>query len=206
MSAYTVLPQIASGPGILLIHPWWGLNETIKGIADRLAREGYLVVAPDLYQGQIARSIAEAEHLRDAMEGEQTSKLLDAALKELAGHPSRSGKGMAVIGLSLGGYYALDLSENQADLVNKVVLFYATGDQKFQQARAAFQGHFAEQDEFEPRENVEALRRSLETAGRPAEFYEYPGTRHWFFEPDRPEYDRQAAELAWQRMLAFLKA
>jgi carboxymethylenebutenolidase len=87
-----------------------------------------------------------------------------------------------------------------------VVVFYSTGAADFSAARAAYLGHFAENDEWEPEEDVRQLEAGIRAAGRDIAFYTYPGTQHWFFEPNRPEYNPQAAALAWQRTVDFLHA
>ena len=115
-------------------------------------------------------------------------------------------RGLAVIGFSLGAYYALDLAATDPEHIRSVVLFYGTGSGDFSSSRAAYLGHFAENDEFEPQSNVDNLEDSLKSAGRQVTFYRYSGTGHWFFEPDRSQaYNQAAASLAWDRTLAFLK-
>ena len=119
----------------------------------------------------------------------------------------RADRGLAVIGFSLGAYYALDLAAADPEHIRSVVIFYGTGGGDFSSSRAAYLGHFAENDEFEPQSNVDDLEESLRRAGRPVTFYRYSGTGHWFFEPDRPQaYNQAAASLAWDRTLAFLKS
>jgi carboxymethylenebutenolidase len=87
-----------------------------------------------------------------------------------------------------------------------VVVFYGTGPGDYSASRAAYLGHFAETDPYEPRENVDYLETALRAAGRPARMYHYPGTGHWFFEPDRSDaYRPAAATLTWRRTLAFLR-
>ncbi|MEZ4726434.1 MAG: dienelactone hydrolase family protein [Caldilineaceae bacterium] len=114
--------------------------------------------------------------------------------------------GPAVIGFSLGAYYALDLAAADPDRIRSVVLFYGTGGGDFSTASAAYLGHFAADDVYEPQANVDALAAALRQAGRPVTFYQYPGTGHWFFEPDRTDvYNPAAASLAWERTLAFLQ-
>jgi carboxymethylenebutenolidase len=88
-----------------------------------------------------------------------------------------------------------------------VVLFYGTGPANFTKSRAAYLGHFAEHDEFEPPANVDGLEQSLRSAGRPVTFHRYAGVGHWFFEPDVSQaYNQPAADLAWDRTLAFLRS
>lgn len=202
---YLVRPPSGLGPGVLVLHAWWGLNDFMKGFCQRLADEGFTVLAPDLYHGKVAKTIPEAEVLRDGMDAnypEAASTVLAAAerLHSLTGQP------IAVIGFSLGGYFALWLSAERPDAVGKVVAFYTDCDTDFSTARASYLGHFAETDPFEPPEAVKALEDGLRAAGRPFAFHTYPGTGHWFFEADRPDaYDPAAAQLAWERTLAFLK-
>jgi carboxymethylenebutenolidase len=111
-----------------------------------------------------------------------------------------------VIGFSLGAYYALDLAAADPEHIRSVVIFYGTGGGDYSNSKAAYLGHFAENDEFEPKSNVDDLEKSLGRAGRPVTFYRYSDTGHWFFESDRSQaYNQAAASLAWDRTLAFLK-
>jgi len=113
---------------------------------------------------------------------------------------------LAVIGFSLGAYYALELSATDPDHIRAVVVFYGTRDGDYHSSRATYLGHFAEQDEFEPQSNVDNLEAALRRASRPVSFYRYIGTGHWFFEPDRSQaYNQAAANLAWERTLTFLR-
>jgi carboxymethylenebutenolidase len=111
-----------------------------------------------------------------------------------------------VIGFSLGAYFALDLSVTDPEHIRSVVIFYGTRPGDYRSSRAAYLGHFAETDEFEPQSDVDKLEAALGRAGRPVSFYRYSGTGHWFFEPDRSQaFNQAAASLAWDRTLAFLK-
>ena len=123
-------------------------------------------------------------------------------INERAGQPEG---GLAVIGFSLGANYALDLAAEDPEHIRSVVLFYGTGGGDFSASRASYLGHFAENDEFEPPAGVDELEQTLRNYGRQVTFYHYGGTRHWFFEPDRPEYNQAAAALAWDRTLGFLR-
>lgn len=205
---YLALPPTGSGKEILVLHAWWGLNDTIKAFCARLAEAGFVAFAPDLYHGKVADTIASAETLRDALEGNvnQTRADLAAAITLLKERAGSDDAGLAVIGFSLGAYFALNLSVTAPETIRSVVLFYGTGPADFSKSQAAYLGHFAEMDEFEPQANVDSLEEALKRAGRPVTFYTYRGTGHWFFEPDRAQaYHHAAANLAWERTLAFLQ-
>jgi carboxymethylenebutenolidase len=202
---YLVLPPAGTGPGVLVLHAWWGLNETIKAFCSRLAEAGFVAFAPDLYGGKIAQTIAEAEALANALDSEQARADVAAATRYLLTKIGLDDRGLAVIGFSLGAFFALNLSNTAPEYIRTVVTFYGTGADDFRHAQATYLAHFAETDLYEPPENVDHLANALRQAGRPATFYTYPGTGHWFFEPDRTQaYNPAAASLAWERTLAFL--
>jgi carboxymethylenebutenolidase len=205
---FLAVPPTGKGPGVLVLHAWWGLNDTIKTFCNRLAESGFVVFAPDLYHGKVADNIADAEALGSALDenAEQASAEIAEAAAFLSERTEPAGRGLAVIGFSLGVYYAMDLSITAAELIRSVVIFYGAGEGDFSKSNAAYLGHFAENDEFEPKSNVDELEETLRRAGRPVTFYHYNDTGHWFFEPDRPQaFNSAAAKLAWDRTLAFLK-
>lgn len=204
---FLATPPSGNGRPVLVLHAWWGLNDTAKAFCTRLSESGFTAFAPDLYHGKVADQIPDAEALVKALFANSARAVAEAAeaarfLHERAGQPA---DGVAVIGFSMGASVALDLAADHPDLVRSVVLFYGIGAADFSKSRAAFLGHFAENDDFEPRPGVDELEEALRRAGRPATFHHYPGTGHWFFEPDRSgAYDREASDLAWARTLAFL--
>lgn len=210
----------SAAPGVVVLHAWWGLTEPFRQVCDRLAAAGFVALAPDLYRGKTAATVEEAQALAGALnqEEERTRGDIVGAQRFLRQHgtpdgtaaaqQAADGGSCALIGFSLGGAYALDTSVRLPDEVAAVVIFYATyPGLDFGRARAAYLGHFAESDPFEPAESVAQMEQELRAAGRSATFYTYPGTTHWFFEPNRPDaYDAAAASLAWERTVAFLNA
>jgi len=208
---FLAVPSIGQGPGVLVLHAWWGLNDTIKGVCNQLAGEGFVAFAPDLYHGKVADTIPGAEALGGALDANhlQAKAEIAEAAKYLSERAGQAAGGLAVVGFSLGAYYGLDLSAVNPEHIRSVAIFYGTqGDffSDFSRSKAAYLGHFAENDQYEPKSNVDALEKVLRGAGRPVTFHTYPGTGHWFFEPDRPDaYNLAAANLAWDRTLAFLK-
>ena len=176
---YLATPPTGKGSGVLVLHAWWGLNDTIKAFCTRLADSGFVAFAPDLYHGKVADTIADAETLGKALDAnhlQAKAEIADATtfLNERAG---QTGRGLAVIGFSLGAYYALDLSAADPEHIRSVVLFYGTGAADFSSSRAAYLGHFAENDEFEPQSNVDDLEESLRTCRPPGDFLSLPRHR-----------------------------
>jgi carboxymethylenebutenolidase len=207
---FFAVPPTGVGPGhgVLVLHAWWGLNDTMKAFCTQLAESGFVAFAPDLYHGKVADTIPDAETLGKALDANhlQAKAEIAEATRFLNEQVEQADRGLAVIGFSLGAYYALDLAAADPEHIRSVVLFYGTGGGDFSSSRAAYLGHFAENDEFEPQSNVDELEESLRRAGRPVTFHRYSGTGHWFFEPDRSQaYNQAAASLAWDRTLAFLK-
>jgi carboxymethylenebutenolidase len=207
---YLAIPPSGKGPGVLVLHAWWGLNDFFRGFCDQLAQEGFVALAPDMYAGTIARTVEEAEQFMSQWNEEQVvPPIVLPAIENLGKNPAVAGHGLGVIGFSLGGYWALWLAQKKPELIQAVVLFYGTngGGGNFQQSKAAFLGHFAEADPYESESTIQELEKNLKSANRPTTFYTYPGTGHWFFEKDRPDaYQTQAAQLAWERTLKFLNA
>lgn len=206
---FLAVPSSGTGPGVLVLHAWWGLNDTIKAYCTRLADSGFVAFAPDLYHGKVADNVADAESLGNALDANylQAKAEIAEAVQFLSERVGQSSGGLAVIAFSLGVYYALDLAAADPEHIRSVVIYYGTGDGDYSSSRAAYLGHFADNDEFEPLSNVDALEESLRRAGRPVTFYRYKDTGHWFCEPAPMQaYNSSAADLAWERTLAFLKA
>jgi carboxymethylenebutenolidase len=179
----------------------------MKVFCRRLADAGFVAFAPDLYHGKVADNIPDAETLGKSLDSNhlQAEKEVAEAAMFLNERVGQSKHSLAVIGFSLGAYYAVNLSVALPEHIRSVVLFYGTGPADFSKSSAAYLGHFAENDPYEPRSYADEMEQALKRAGRPVTYYVYEGTKHWFFEPDRTEsYDQAAADLAWERTLAFL--
>lgn len=205
---YLAMPDSGDGRPVLVLHAWWGLNDFMKSVCDRLADSGFVAFAPDLYHGKIAKTIAEAESLGKTVDSdpERTKGEIIEALRYLLATAKSEKDDAAAIGFSLGAYFAVDLSVSDPEHITSVVLFYGTGPGDFTKSKASYLGHFAENDKYEPPEYAQSMEAGLKEAGRPVTFYRYPGTGHWFFESDRPDtYNEAAANLAWKRTLEFLK-
>lgn len=204
LQLYTTSPGSDSYPGILLVHAWWGLNECFRTICDRLASEGFLVVAPDLYYGNIASTIDEADAMSSELDAIRAIEDVSAAFDYLQNHQQLA-NGLGVMAASMGVYYALRVVQDRPDDIDAAVLFYGTSDGDYEGTSIAVLGHFAENDQFESERDVEALRERLKAGDGSVTFHTYPDTNHWFFESDRPEYDEDADKLAWSRTIEFLR-
>jgi carboxymethylenebutenolidase len=200
---YVAKPAAGTGPPVLLLHPWWGLNEDVRGLADRLADSGFVVVAPDLFRGEIATSIEDADRLSSGFDEDFGRAANLAALDALLAESGSQGPA-AAIGLSFGAAWALWLSAQRPE-VAAVVLYYGTWGDIVAQSKAPILGHFAESDPYEDEETVAAFEQTCRDAGRELELHRYPGTGHWFAEPSRDAYVPAAADLAFERTVTFLR-
>lgn len=158
-------------------------------------------MAPDLYYGDVATTVEEAEAIESDLDGTRVLEDIAAALD----HP-RLAAGIGVLGFSMGVYYGLDVVRERSSDVDAAVLFYGTNGGEYEGTSMAVLGHFAENDRFESERDVEAFRNRLGAGDGSITFHTYPGTEHWFFESDRLEYDEDAAEAAWSRTIEFLRA
>lgn len=192
------------GPGVLLLHSWWGFTEEVKDLAERIADEGYTVIAPDLMDGARPATAEEGEAALAALSPDELSGLVLSsahALRSVAVDPTAS---IGVIGLSMGGSMALWLSARLPDSVSAVVTFYGAQSIDFDDATATYLGHFGDQDHLIDEEERVVTESFIRLGGRDTEFHVYEGAGHWFFEPGE-HFNANAAELAWTRTVDFLK-
>lgn len=207
--AYISLPPSGSGPGVVVIQEWWGLVPHIRDVADRLAAQGFVAVAPDLYRGKETTEPDEAGKLVMEMQLEQAAKDMAAAVDALLAMPETTGEGVGVVGFCVGGGLALFLASRKPE-VRAVVAYYGFPrdgmNWDLSAVKGAVLGHAAEHDEFAPPEVTERIEGELRAAGVDVTFHHYPGTSHAFFNDSRPEvHDREASELSWERTLEFLR-
>ncbi len=190
-------------PGVVVFHPWWGLNADVVAYADRLAGAGYAVYAPDLYRGPVVATIEEADALSSGID----EKAADAiALAAVDGLSRRLGKDvrLATLGFSMGAAWALWSPAERDRLAATVVYYGSLAGAALSRSSVPVLGHFAESDPYETEAGVAAFEAALRASHRQAAIYRYPGTGHWFAEPSRDAFRPDAAELAFERTLAFL--
>jgi carboxymethylenebutenolidase len=204
-SGYLVLPEgHASGPGVLVLHAWWGLTPFFKQVCDRLADEGFVALAPDLFDGRTVDDPAEARALLAESDVDVALHLVRQSLFTLRSLPATPDAPVGVLGFSMGASWALLLASRLHDLVGATVVFYGSQNVDMAPSTSPFLGHFAETDDVIDVDELTLLEAELRLLDKDVTFHHYPGTGHWFFESDRPSYDEAAASLAWDRTIAFL--
>ncbi len=206
-TGYYVEPAAgASAPGVVVIQEWWGVNDQIKGVANRFAALGYRALVPDLYRGAIGLDAKEAEHLMSGL------NFADAAGNDIRGAVQflkRSSAKVGVVGYCMGGALTL-LASVFVPEVDAAVTYYGFPPLDYIDASkitAPLMGHWATEDAFFPIAQVDALEQKLAAAGVRAAFHRYEAT-HAFANETKPpvpvRYDATAADTAWQRTAAFL--
>jgi carboxymethylenebutenolidase len=210
VNGYLSEPVEAVGaPGIVVIQEWWGLNDQIRGVADKLAAAGYRALVPDLYRGKVAMEANEARHLMDGL------NFVDAAKQDIRGavqYLKAGGAKAGVTGFCMGGALTLLAAVNVPE-ADAVVVWYGVPPLELvdpARIRVPVMGHWATQDSAFPIASVEALEKKLGAAGVVPEFFRYDA-KHAFANETADaknlpilKYDPQAAELAWRRTMAFL--
>jgi carboxymethylenebutenolidase len=186
--------------GVLVLHPWWGLNADVLAAAERLRHEGYEVASPDLFHGRVATTKDEAK----ALSGEVSKKWQSAMTEIEAALTKLQAERVAVLAWSMGVWFSWQLAQAHPGRIRGLGSYYGYGEIEPGKSLPPILGHFAENDEFEALDDVRATEKALKESGAVAQFHVYPGTKHWFDEPSRPEYDKAASELAWQRTRDFL--
>ncbi len=212
VQGYLAEPANAAGaPGIVVIQEWWGLNEQIKGVADRLAAQGYRALVPDLYRGKSTVQAEEANHLMTNLNfGDAAGQDVRGAVQFLKASGSAK---VGVTGFCMGGALTLLAAVHVPEL-DAAVVWYGFPPLEYVDAskiKAPLLGHFANQDEFFKIEGVDALENKLMAARVAFDFHRYDA-QHAFANETQVEgakllpvlgYDAAAAKLAWQRTDGF---
>jgi carboxymethylenebutenolidase len=193
-------------PALIVIHEWWGLNDNVRAMADRLAAEGYMVLAIDLYGGETADSPAEARALMlEVVEDpEQANENIRSAYEFLtiAGAPR-----IGSLGWCFGGGWSLNAAQLLPDELAATVIYYGqvTADEdRLRPLTVPILGLFGAADTGIPVDSVEAFRGSLERLRKEHEIHVYPGVGHAFANPTGRNYNAEAATDAWEKTLEFL--
>jgi carboxymethylenebutenolidase len=208
---YLAIPAGGSGPGVIVIQEWWGLTDHIVEIANRLAGQGFVALAPDLFGGKVAHDADEAGRLMQELPADQAARDLAGAVDFLLAHDAVTSSTVGAVGFCMGGGFVLMLAAQQGDRISAAVPFYGVGQgvpEQFNGITAAVQGHYGEQDEFYPvaaaREQEQQLRQQ---SGAAVEYFYYPAG-HAFHNDQNllGTYHPDSAALAWRRTVDFLSS
>lgn len=210
LQGYLVRPSGAdeNTPGVIVIHEWWGLNDNIRSAADRLAGEGYVALAVDLYDGAAATVPKEAMKLMSNLtenqaRADENLRQAYAYLDEEVGAPR-----VGSIGWCLGGRWSLRTAILLPDALDAAVIYYGTvvtDEAQLAPLAMPVLGNFAEDDPIIPLETVDAFRTAMQNLGKDVDIKVYAGAKHAFSNPSGMAYDPVAAEDAWERTTGFLK-
>jgi carboxymethylenebutenolidase len=212
-SGYLATPVNGSGPGVLLIQEWWGLDSSLKQTADRLAAAGFVALAPDLYHGELAAhdEMDKAAHLMQSMPADRAAKDMSGAVDFLAAHTSVTGNGVGVVGFCMGGMLSFLIAAGRPDKVKAAVPFYGfpqgATEPDWSTLDAKVSGHMAEKDDFFPPDAARALEAKLRGMGKDVTLTVHPGTGHAFMGPHNALGTLNAALAAtiWPQVVTFLK-
>ncbi len=197
-----------TGPAIVMVHEWWGINDNIRNMADRYAGEGYVVLAVDLFDGHVATTVDAATRLYQTGMAEigKGERNVAAAVNYLRSHGASS---VGSMGYCFGGHWALRTGLAAGSAVNAVVIYYGapiTDPVKLAHLKAPVLGLFAARDASIPIDHVHAMEREIGKLGLPITIHVYPGVDHAFVNPSNKTFDGPSAEDAFDRTLAFFKA
>lgn len=206
---YLSMPKQGRGAGVVVLQERWGLVDHIKTVADRFAAEGFVALAPDLYEGESTKSADQAEKMLMALNISKTASALRGAAEFLYASDAVQPKKVGVVGFCMGGQLALFAGCEYPDLFSAVVDFYGIHPKvqpRLERLRGPLLAHFGVHDESVPPDEANALVKRLEDAGKRVEAHFYDAT-HAFFNDDRPEvYSAENAALAWERTIGFLRS
>ncbi|MEO8456304.1 MAG: dienelactone hydrolase family protein [Chloroflexota bacterium] len=195
-------------PGVIVIQEWWGLNDNIKDIAERFAREGFAAFAPDLYDGKVVDEPDEAQKAMMSLNMPKATERLVKATEYLAAEPFVDGRGIGAVGFCMGGGLANQLATS-TPLIRAVAPFYGAPPEpidKVQSLEGPMFAVFAENDDWLGAPVREKLRQALNEHGKKYEIKVYPGAHHGFFNDTRPGvYDKEASDDAWQKVLTLFR-
>ena len=196
------------GPGVIVIQEWWGLVPHIQHVADRFADAGFVALAPDLYHGKQTKSPDEAGKLMMSLRVDDAARDLAGAIDRLAAEKDVTSERVATIGFCMGGQLALFAACEYPERIDAVVDFYGVhpaAKPDVTRLSGPVLAHFANRDKSTTPAIANALVERIRDAGKDVEVHFYEAD-HAFFNDQRPTvYNAEAAKLAWDRTLAFLK-
>ncbi len=209
VQGYLAVPASGSGPVVVVIQEWWGLNDQIRRTADRFAADGFLAFAPDFYNGVVTKEPDEAQKLMLGLQMPRVAAIVADAAAALLQRPEAGSSKAAVSGYCMGGGLALLAPTVSDDVVATSAYYPATPWADYQPEWAKYSGkvaqiHTSEGDGGSTADHIVAARDAIEAADGSVEVFDYAGTHHAFTNDDRPEvYDAAATDVAWARTVAL---
>jgi carboxymethylenebutenolidase len=205
---YLSRPADAKGslPGIIVIHEWWGLNDNIRHMADRLAGEGYVALAVDLYGGKAATTPTDAEALMKGVFADTAAAKTNLQRAYAYLHNKADTSRIGVIGWCFGGGWSLQTALMLPDKIAATVMYYGRPVDDvaaLSKLKMPLIGFFGEEDHGITVKDVQAFSQALKQAGVKAEIHEYPHAGHAFANPSGKNYQADAAKDAWRRTVSF---
>jgi carboxymethylenebutenolidase len=209
---YLARPPGGTGPGVVVVQEWWGLNPSIKEMADRLANDGFVALVPDLFHGELAEhdEMDKAAALMMKLPPDRAARDMSGAVDYLAGHDAVTGDGIGVVGFCMGGMLTFLLAAGRPDKIKAAVPFYGfpQGDVEpdWSKLQAVIRGHMAENDDFFGPEAARALEAKLQGMGKDVTLTVHPGTSHAFMGPHNAmgTLDEALAAKIWPEAVSFL--
>ncbi|HXG53594.1 MAG TPA: dienelactone hydrolase family protein [candidate division Zixibacteria bacterium] len=205
-----------SYPGVVVLMEAFGLNDHIRNVTERIAREGYLAVAPDLYHREVERVVpySELQKAIAMMNRLQDPKVMDdvgAAIRHLKSQSDLKGGAVGVVGFCMGGRFTYLAAAHHSRDVKAAVCFYGGGIPMGNPSPLSRTGEiacpiclfFGEKDPLIPKEHVDRIKAELMAKGRNFEMVVYPDATHGFFCDERPSYHEASARDAWEKTKAF---
>ena len=207
---YLTLPASGNGPGLIVIQEWWGLTTHMAQVADRLAGEGYVALAPDLYGGATTHDEGEALQLLLELPVDRAARDLGGAVDYLISRDEVVGETVGVVGFCMGGAFALQLAVQEGSRVAAAAAFYPTGylPDDYAGLQAPVLIHIADGDEINTPTLAEELNEKISVATRTKpEIDHYPAGHAFLNEEDLlGTFDAEQATIAWDRTVAFLRS
>jgi carboxymethylenebutenolidase len=204
---YLAEPDV-EGPGVIVIHEWWGLDDSMRKMADRFAEEGFVALAPDLFEGDTTEQPDEAQQKLMALNMDKAVKQMRGAVKHLLEHPKCNGQ-IGSVGFCAGGGLAVWAAAETPEIGAAVTYYYVMphGKPDFSKIEGPVLGHFGTSDDFVSVDAAKALEAELQEAGVEATFEFYEGAGHAFAnDHDRlGTYDEGHAKAAWDKTVGFLR-
>ena len=207
---YLALPESGSGPGVIVIQEWWGLTDHIADVTDRLAAEGFVALAPDLYGGRTTHDADEAGELMMSLPVDQAARDLGGAVDFLLGHDAVTSSTVGAVGFCMGGGFVLLLAAQQGERVAAAVPFYGVGPavpSTYTGLKAAVQGHYGNKDDFYPADDARRQEQQIrDESGAEVEFHFYDAAHAFHNDTNKlGTYSEDDAKLAWSRTVDFLR-